>query len=59
MYVYIMLSLSTNPSGGTEGASVPLAVGYNAAFNMGGLLSFQVNIFVVFRRIPRSGVAGS
>ena len=36
-----------------------LATIYNAAMNIGVHVYFQINVFVFFRYIPRSGIAGS
>ena len=36
-----------------------LAVVNNAAINIGMCVSFQANVFIFFRCVPRSGIAGS
>ena len=36
-----------------------LAVANNAAMNIGVHVSFRISVFVFFRSIPRSGIAGS
>ena len=35
-----------------------LAIGNNAAMNMGVYVSFQINVFVLFRYLPRNGIVG-
>ena len=44
---------------GQLGCFYILAIVNNAATNIGVHVSFQISVFVVFRYIPKSGVAGS
>ena len=54
---YYVISLSIYPSVDI-GCSHVLAIVNNAAVNIEACVSFWVSIFIFFRQIPRSGIAG-
>ena len=55
--LYYIISLSVYPSVDI-GCSHVLAIVNNAAVNIEACMSFWVSIFIFFRQIPRSGIAG-
>lgn len=55
--IYYVISLSIYPSVDI-GCSHVLAIVNNAAVNIEACISFWVSIFIFFRQIPRSGIAG-
>ena len=58
LYIYITSSLSIHLLMDTGGFHV-LATVNSAAMNIGVYVSFQISVFVFFRYISRSGIAGS
>ena len=58
VYMYYISFIHSSVSGHL-GCFVVLAIVNNAAMNMRLHISFQVSVFIFFRKIPRSGIAGS
>ena len=62
IYIYIYLShifFIHSSVDGYSGCFPILAVVNNAAMNIGVHVSFSICVFVFFKHVPRSGIAGS
>ena len=59
VYIYLTFFFIHSSISGHVGCFHILALVNNAAMNLGVHISFQASVFVLFRQIPRSGIAGS
>ena len=58
VYIYHIFFIHS-PVDGHLGCFHTLAIVNRAAMSIGVHVSFQISVFVVFRYIPKSGIAGS